>query len=200
MHLQRGSPDEARHIAAVYKEAFPESVRLFFRDREERPLLDLLEGSFALVFYWGGKAVLAKDRTGKVCGYCLYRSAKIEGRDWGKLIPLGLRLLRLIKPGEAGRLAYNQALALKNCSRSRPVKKKEASIISLAVSPPCQGGGLGTRLLEEALKNLVGEAVCLNVRAQNPAARALYRRAGFSPYGLTKDLLGEWLLLKRPPS
>lgn len=63
----------------------------------------------------------------------------------------------------------------------------EAEILSVAVLPPSRGLGAGGRLLDQALSALVArgaQAVFLEVRESNVAARSLYERRGFRAVGL----------------
>jgi len=61
----------------------------------------------------------------------------------------------------------------------------EAHIARLAVSPHCQGQGIGSALLHSALVRLLDsgavQLVTLNTQASNAASLALYRRFGFQP-------------------
>jgi ribosomal-protein-alanine N-acetyltransferase len=65
----------------------------------------------------------------------------------------------------------------------------EAHVTTIAVDPDHQGGAVGRRLLLVLIRrvtDLGAAAVTLEVRASNEAARALYRRFGFSPAGVRK--------------
>jgi ribosomal-protein-alanine acetyltransferase len=65
-----------------------------------------------------------------------------------------------------------------------------ARLYSIAVRPDARGGGIGSRLLEDAVMtaNRRGAAaLSLEVRADNAGAIALYRRAGFEPNGTRED-------------
>jgi ribosomal-protein-alanine N-acetyltransferase len=57
-----------------------------------------------------------------------------------------------------------------------------ADIMTIATAPGHQGGGVGRQLLDELVRRAVAhgaEAVMLEVRADNAAARKLYDRNGF---------------------
>ena len=57
-----------------------------------------------------------------------------------------------------------------------------ADVMTIAVAPPHQGRGVGRVLLTELLRRAAdraADAVLLEVRADNDAARRLYDRAGF---------------------
>ncbi|AKT50153.1 ribosomal protein S18-alanine N-acetyltransferase [Arsenicicoccus sp. oral taxon 190] len=57
-----------------------------------------------------------------------------------------------------------------------------ADVMTVAVAPAARGLGLGRRLLDELVDRAAGggaEALLLEVRADNAAARALYDRSGF---------------------
>lgn len=59
----------------------------------------------------------------------------------------------------------------------------EAELLRVAVDPARRRAGLGRRLVEAGLERL-GAAVChLEVRPENRAARAFYRRLGFAESG-----------------
>ena len=65
----------------------------------------------------------------------------------------------------------------------------EADVQTLAVLPAAQGRGLGGRLLAELVDRAAGQgagAVLLEVRADNAAAIALYRRFGFEQISLRR--------------
>lgn len=62
----------------------------------------------------------------------------------------------------------------------------EAEILTLAVRPAARGRGLGARLVQAAMTEAArrgADALFLEVAADNAAALALYRRAGFEPVG-----------------
>lgn len=62
----------------------------------------------------------------------------------------------------------------------------EAEILTLATDPADQGKGHATSLLATTLDQLAQRAVqevFLEVATDNTAARALYARAGFTPFG-----------------
>ncbi len=62
----------------------------------------------------------------------------------------------------------------------------EAEILTLAVMPEARGRGVGSALVHAALNEARERdaiAAYLEVAADNPAARSLYARAGFSPVG-----------------
>jgi [ribosomal protein S18]-alanine N-acetyltransferase len=65
----------------------------------------------------------------------------------------------------------------------------EADVLTLAVDPACWGRGIGTALLT-ALVAEAGNRGCaevfLEVREDNPRARALYRRHGFAEVGVRR--------------
>jgi len=65
----------------------------------------------------------------------------------------------------------------------------EAEVQTIAVDPLREGAGLGARLLTALLTEAARrecDDVVLEVRADNPRARALYERFGFAPIGLRK--------------
>ena len=58
----------------------------------------------------------------------------------------------------------------------------EAEIIQISVAPACRRRGIGAMLLQAFLKSHAPAGCQLEVRADNTAAQALYRRFGFVPY------------------
>jgi [ribosomal protein S18]-alanine N-acetyltransferase len=65
----------------------------------------------------------------------------------------------------------------------------EADVLTLAVVPASWGKGIGTELLETLFSEATGRActkVFLEVRADNPRARSLYSRHGFTEVGVRR--------------
>lgn len=70
------------------------------------------------------------------------------------------------------------------------IQKGQAHILNLRVAPTLRGRGLGTRIMAHLLSVAAGESVArawLEVRPDNAAAIALYRRIGFSVTRRHKD-------------
>jgi ribosomal-protein-alanine N-acetyltransferase len=66
----------------------------------------------------------------------------------------------------------------------------EWELENIVVSEMFQRGGIGTRLLEELLlqtRESGGDALFLEVRESNTAARSLYEQVGFQPAGRRKS-------------
>jgi [ribosomal protein S18]-alanine N-acetyltransferase len=66
----------------------------------------------------------------------------------------------------------------------------EWELENIVVAPEARRKGLGKRLLEALFaraRQLGGDAVFLEVRASNAAARSLYQEAGFEPTGRRKS-------------
>ncbi len=67
-----------------------------------------------------------------------------------------------------------------------------ADVMTIAVVPEARGGGLGRRLLRALLARRAGaEAVMLEVRADNEAARSLYAAEGFEIIATRRRYYGE---------
>jgi [ribosomal protein S18]-alanine N-acetyltransferase len=65
----------------------------------------------------------------------------------------------------------------------------EADVLTLAVHPAHWGNGIGTALLEALVREATGrrcKQVFLEVREDNPRARDLYRRHGFTEIGVRR--------------
>ncbi|SDF11710.1 ribosomal protein S18-alanine N-acetyltransferase [Sporomusa acidovorans] len=70
----------------------------------------------------------------------------------------------------------------------------EAHVTNIALSPPYQGRGLGSLLLEHmifAAKSLGAVSMTLEVRPSNAAARKLYARRGFVERGVRPNYYAE---------
>lgn len=70
-----------------------------------------------------------------------------------------------------------------------PQVSRARSSTRCAISPSTRRTrrqGIGRRLLEQLLQFAAGGAVCLEVRYDNEAAIALYRRVGFQKVGLRR--------------
>jgi [ribosomal protein S18]-alanine N-acetyltransferase len=70
----------------------------------------------------------------------------------------------------------------------------EAHVTTLSVHPDVQGQGIGTRLLAAQVREALDrgtQALTLEVRASNEAAKALYRRFGFAPAGVRRNYYAE---------
>ena len=201
MRLVPAAAEHSRSIAEIYRQAFPESIALFFPRKGRERLLRLLELAFALLFSVGAQGVLVQTEDGEDAGYLLYTTSQ-PGRARRRLFQaaglLGRMAFRL-SPLEIGRLLVNQLLMILTGHRSKKVPRPQATILSVAVLPAYQGQGLGTLLLDHALDQLRGQSVGLNVRANNPAGRRLYAAAGFEEWGSRRDLGGRWLMLYRRP-
>lgn len=66
----------------------------------------------------------------------------------------------------------------------------EAEISNIAVCPDARGRGAGRAMLEKAVDSLFErgvEAIFLEVRESNAAAKKLYESCGFEPVGRRKD-------------
>ncbi|NLM41861.1 MAG: GNAT family N-acetyltransferase [Firmicutes bacterium] len=201
MRLAPASPQHARAIADIYRQAFPESVELFFPRKSAERLLRLLELSFSLLFSWGVQGILVQDEREEIAGYCLYTSSSRAG-DRANVPRAAVLLSQIavrIGPLELLKLLANQLLMAATVRTSKKAPRPQAAIVSVAVLPACQGQGLGTLLLDHVLQELAGQSVGLNVRAGNLPGRRLYASAGFQECGTRRDLLGEWLIMYRPP-
>lgn len=198
--LRGAEQSDARLIGEIYAQAFPGSIELFFRDKPEGELEDLLELTFTLVFLLGAEGVIAQVH-GEPAGYCLYSSDQTPAprAKREQVLPVLGRLVGKTSLVEGARLAQNQLLGFFTRRKKRRVPKPQAQILSIAVLPRFQGQGLGTLLLHQVLAKLSQQSVGLDVRANNPAARRLYAQAGFEEYGSKRDLGGTWLMLYRPP-
>ena len=68
--------------------------------------------------------------------------------------------------------------------------EKDAEILNLCVLPEYRGMGIASSLLKRALEDMIeGDTVSayLEVRESNDPARSLYRKYGFTEYGIRKS-------------
>ncbi|ADL08872.1 GNAT family N-acetyltransferase [Thermosediminibacter oceani] len=82
--------------------------------------------------------------------------------------------------------------------RFEATSKPSAQLLSIAVSPKCQGRGIGQKLLQAGINYLSSlgiRRIKLEVRPDNAPAVRLYEKYGFKPVGRTRDLQGDWLIM-----
>lgn len=128
----------------------------------------------------------------------LHAAAFAGPAAWG---PDAMRLM-LAMPGAFGLWLPGQGLVLARAIAG------EAEILTLAVPPPAQRRGIGTRLLRAAMAQAAAQgarAMVLEVAAGNLAALALYRGFGFAQVGLRRRYYADGadaLVLRRalPPT
>lgn len=66
---------------------------------------------------------------------------------------------------------------------------EQGDILNIAVCPDARGKGIGSKLLQQAIKTFKeqgGKELFLEVRASNTAAKALYEKFGFRQIGIRK--------------
>lgn len=80
----------------------------------------------------------------------------------------------------------------------------EAHVLTLGVTGPAQGRGIGTALLRDLLAAAGDRTVLLDVRADNDPARRLYERHGFVPVGRRRRYYQpsgtDAVVMARPPA
>lgn len=204
-------------IADVYIAAFPESIAHF---------TGTAPGAAPDLARWGGARRLLADYLalwqqcepaafqvaatdeGRIAGYCfapldsarLSRAILRRRASWR----IALRLLGgryRLGPRLLGILLGNAWHLLAGNLRPGGPPRCPAVVLSIAVAPEAQGGGIGRALLGRALDSLRAQAapaVRLEVRPGNAPAIRLYESFGFSPAGRTHDSQGEWLVMLAP--
>ena len=95
------------------------------------------------------------------------------GEQWGDAAMADI----LAMPGVVGFLDERGGFVLARSAGG------EAEILTLAVVPPARRRGLGRALLDQVLAVTAGLPLFLEVAADNEAAQALYRSAGWSECG-----------------
>ncbi|HVO38568.1 MAG TPA: GNAT family N-acetyltransferase [Spirochaetia bacterium] len=134
----------------------------------------LFSHEHALVAVEGGRAL------GTILGYTGATKAEQDPRT-------GFALLRFLGLDMVRRLGT----LLRMQSAIGRMDRDEYYISNVAVSPDRQGQGIGGRLVEAARRGarLRGaRAVILDVETDNPGARRLYERLGFSAGGRTPEI------------
>lgn len=94
----------------------------------------------------------------------------------------------LIKAGYKGWVIVEEKNVLGFCLIS--LSADECQIVNLAVKPNRQQQGLGTQLMEQAVKYAVEQGAkknFLEVRKSNTNAQQLYKKLGFTPIAIRKD-------------
>ncbi|MFY9202148.1 MAG: N-acetyltransferase [Limnochordia bacterium] len=205
MVFENGSIQHLKPIAKIYREAFPESIQLFFAGKDPGKLLRLLTNAFTFLYLTGARFVIARRAdSGQVLGYCVYSSptrhpghASCLWKNLGQIMKLTLAFLRDLHFTELVKLTANAIQMRFHRRVDQRLPRRCSRIISIAVRPAAQGHGIGKELLTRALKELSAENVTLNVRPDNAAAFRLYQNTGFSVCGSSKDLQGPWLMMIR---
>lgn|GEM_PF-298307 len=203
--LEHGTDQHLKPIAAIYRDAFPESVQLFFSGKDPVKLLRLLTNAFTFLYLTGARIMVArKSNSDQVLGYCVYTSPKncwkrtsLLVKNLGKILKLALALLRDLHLSELARLAANSVTMGVHTRVQQKLPRRCSQIASIAVHPACQGQGIGKALFTRVLNDLAKENVRLNVRPYNKPALHLYENSGFTACGSTKDLQGPWLMMIR---
>jgi ribosomal protein S18 acetylase RimI-like enzyme len=184
-------------------EAFSESVEFF--SPGSSPALEAVEDIFAAVLAADRESFFAaKDvEKSEVAGYII--AIPDVRRVWNRVLLSGdlfkwfikwvsgryrLRIRSVIK------LIYNKLFYV---NFEFKVKAK-AQILSIAVKNKYKGRGIGKLLLKKGLEYLESkgvEEVKLEVRGSNKEAYNLYKKVGFVEIGRTRDLQGEWVIMKK---
>jgi len=203
--FEHGSVHHLQPIAMIYREAFPESIQLFFAGKDPGRLLRLLTNAFAFLYLTGARIMIARrSDNNQILGYCVYSSINSGQRrtsllikNMGRILRLAGKCLRDLRFIEIGKLAANSILMWVHTRANQKLPRKHGRIMSIAVRPAAQGQGIGKELLTRVLSELPKENVLLNVRPDNTPALSLYQNAGFTECGMTKDLQGKWVMMIR---
>jgi [ribosomal protein S18]-alanine N-acetyltransferase len=201
-------------IGAVFARAFPQSIAFFLGDvdpaspRLQQGLADFV----GLAYRAEPGAFLVAREAGRetVVGYTiatrdfprLWQRAFLRGW-WLTLVIRWIRGCYGLSLRTVSRVLRNKFFFLSHSRKGSKEKAGEAGkarILSLAVDPDYQGGGIGGRLLEEGFRVLkaAGQSrVSLEVRLDNERAYRLYTAKGFQKRGTFRDLQGDWLVLEK---
>ncbi|HEY3396252.1 MAG TPA: GNAT family N-acetyltransferase [Armatimonadota bacterium] len=199
--IRRATAADLPAVAAVFAAAFPESVdHVAGTLTTDAPLLDV----FNLALEAEPEAFRVAELEGRVVGYVLspVRTSRLRTvAVWRGHLLRGLWSWLTGRYGVRVR-ALRLALADKiSFLRSQKVGEfSDSRILSIAVHPDAQGGGVGRRLLEAGLEYLRQHhvpVVRLEVRPDNPSARHLYEQAGFEGRGTYEDAQGPWLVMTK---
>lgn len=187
-------------IADVFLAAFPESVEHYV-GHPIKP--DVIEDGFAIALDAEPESLFVAMLDDAVTGYVLAPT------QFSRIVRTAIfhgHLLRMFRRWITGRygigikpvlISARNWLSLWREARE-PEMHAEGRILSIAVSPRCQGMGVGTKLMELGLSYLRsrGERVVrLEVRPENAAAVHVYEKLGFECKGHTHDTQGQWLIM-----
>jgi len=204
-HIQitQTTPGQIPAMADIFMVSFADSVRYVFGDRT--PTLAPVRDVFSFIVAEEPQACLAAYyRTpDQVRGYIL---APLNMQQlWWKAFSRGYLLrwgIRLVKGSyNLGPRSILRIIQDKLCfawETSRSVYRNCAQILSLAVAPDARGQGVGTALLESALRILKqrgARQVKLEVRPDNLAAHHLYSKFGFRSVDTMSDARGRWSIM-----
>jgi [ribosomal protein S18]-alanine N-acetyltransferase len=152
------------------------------------------------------RGFLAARENGVLLGYAIFvpslgrvqREAVLGGAifRWGFAALRGGFALRF---SWLWRVVVNKMLFVRSSGRFR--SRGDAQLLNIAVHPDAQGRGVGEALVRNGLttmRELRVPEVRLEVRPWNGAAVRLYQRTGWREAGRTRDLEGEWLVMRRP--
>lgn len=191
---------DLRGAAQVFCEGFEASLKHVFG---RIPPLGLVEQVFTLLHDAEPDALIVARRGGEVVGYVfcptslrrLWRTAVLRGHvfrwafNWlNGTYRFGFAPLRILLLDKFHflRSAVRDAYAI------------ESRILSIAVAARAQGVGVGTALMEHALRYFRrsrAPRVRLEVRPWNEPARRMYEELGFEVKATTCDTQGEWLIM-----
>lgn len=192
--------EDAPLVASLFRTCFGDSVTRIFPDGLPDWVTDELMKS-VIMAEPGCCAVATAEED--LLGYCI-SPASMTRLWWGVLT--GRPLWRIIAAVLRREIPLSRA-ALAEMSRDKLAfvgsfrrfsVGRTGQILSVAVSPPARGMGVGKLLIGRALQYLVGRGVRrvkLEVRPDNVPAVRLYRGFGFEAVGQTRDGQGEWTVM-----
>ena len=195
MFVDRAEIRDMPAIAQVFSEAFAQSVNQYWS--AAAPNMALLDIFTFLLELEPGCFLVAREGQ-EVLGYCVVPGS--VQRIWaaavfkGHLARWALRYFR----GDYGRSdSLLRVIRDKLCFATSRYNYRRgcAQVLSIAVRAGARGKGVGRMLLEsgcEYLRSTGAREVKLEVRPDNEAALALYRRAGFKRLGTLRDTRGPW--------
>lgn len=188
------------HVARLFAEAFPESIRHTMGDSPVP--FDLLAEAFQVCLdcepdgFW---VACDGDRlAGYIVAPCdvhrIWRRALTGGYAWrwlGRLVCGRYRFTwRTVRQAAAGKLAFWRS--------TRIAEEVPARVLSIAVAPAARGRHVATGLVSLAcdrFRRLGVPRARLEVRPDNAPAKRVYEQAGFRVIGSTSDPQGEWLIM-----
>jgi len=122
-----------------------------------------------------------------------YDAGTIDGLRW---FLEGIRFVCSVGPGDLCRMV-RFTLATRRFQSEE--MKRGFFLIALVVDPPCQGKGIGSRMLSFLLKEADGRTLPVYLETENPSNIPLYERFGFSVV-IRERIAGlEYVMMKRWP-
>jgi ribosomal protein S18 acetylase RimI-like enzyme len=202
--ITQARKEDIPRIVELFMSSFSDSIKHIFGEAKSNPtgLIDL----FGFIYNCEPESVfVAREQMekGNIVGYII--SPRSMRRLWFLAVIKGYIFkwfIRWVK-GDYGVGLTQVKTLLKNklgfiLTPYNYTHTTDAQILSIAVAQEMRGKGIGSLLLEQAMKylNHIGvQQIKLEVRPGNISARRMYKNFGFIEEGNTRDSQGEWIVM-----